>query len=61
MNVSISEIIVILLIALLVIQPKDMPALAYKIGYATRKIRSLFASFKKDMGDLIDIAPSDKK
>ena len=61
MNVSISEIIVILLIALLVIQPKDMPGIAYKAGTVMRNMKRFFAAVKKDMNDLLDVAPSDKK
>jgi len=57
MNISISEVIVVLLIALLVIKPEDMPGIAHKLGVVTRKIRHMIASFKKDMGDFIDITP----
>lgn len=54
MNVSVSELVVVLLIALLVIKPEHMPGIAYKMGYVARKIRRMLAGFKKEMSDFCD-------
>lgn len=56
MNVSISEIIVILLIALLVIKPEQLPDAALTLGRFAQSIRRLFAKVKKEMNGLIDSA-----
>lgn len=56
MNVSISEIIVILLIALLVIKPEQLPDVALTLGRFAQSIRRLFAKVKEEMNGLIDSA-----
>lgn len=56
MNVSISEIIVILLIALLVIKPEQLPDVAYTVGRFVQSIRQFFAKVKGEMNSLIDSA-----
>jgi Sec-independent protein translocase protein TatA len=53
-NVSISEIIVILLIALLVIKPEQLPEVAGALGRFTRTMRRMMAKVKEDMSGLID-------
>lgn len=54
MNFSISEIIVVLLIALLVIKPEQLPDVAYTIGRFLQNIRNLFGKVKNEMTDLIE-------
>lgn len=54
MNFSISEILLILLIALLVIKPEQLPDVARTLGRAARTIRGMFAKFKDEMQDFID-------
>jgi Sec-independent protein translocase protein TatA len=49
MNVSVSEIVVILLIALLVVKPEQMPNIAYQIGRFSRTVRRMIEKFKSDM------------
>lgn len=63
MNFSISEIIVIVLIALLVIKPEQLPDVAYTVGRFAQTIRRLFAKVKDDMNGLIESVekPSEKK
>ena len=63
MNFSISEIIVIVLIALLVIKPEQLPEVAYTVGRFAQTIRRLFAKVKDDMNGLIESVekPSEKK
>lgn len=61
MNVSISEIIVILLIALLVIKPEQMPGIAFKVGQLTRKARRMIGKVKSEVSDIYDVTSSDKK
>lgn len=54
MNFSISEIIVILLIALLVIKPEQLPDVAFTLGRFAQTIRRMFAKVKDEMNGLID-------
>ena len=54
MNFSISEIIVILLIALLVIKPEQMPEVAFTLGRFAQTIRKLFAKVKDEMNGFIE-------
>jgi Sec-independent protein translocase protein TatA len=63
LNFSISEIIVILLIALLVIKPEQLPDAAYTLGRFAQTIRRLFAKVKAEMNGLIDSVdkPIEKK
>jgi Sec-independent protein translocase protein TatA len=53
-NFSISEIIVILLIALLVIKPEQLPDVAFTLGKFAQTIRRLFAKVKDEMNGLIE-------
>lgn len=54
MNVSLSEILVVVLIALLVVRPEKMPEVARTAGRFARSIRRLLAKVKDEMNDLID-------
>lgn len=54
MNFSISEIIVILLIALLVIKPEQLPEVAHTLGRFAQTIRRMFAKIKNEMNGFID-------
>lgn len=54
MNFSISEIVVIVLIALLVIKPDQLPEVAQSIGRFALTIRRLFAKVKDEMQGLIE-------
>lgn len=54
MNFSISEIIVIILIALLVIKPEQLPDVAHTLGRFTKSIRGMFAKVKDEMNGFID-------
>lgn len=58
MNFSISEIIVILLIALLVIKPEQLPEVAFSLGRFAQTVRRLFAKMKNEVESFID--PADK-
>lgn len=63
MNFSISEIIVILLIALLVVKPEQLPDVAYTLGRFAKSLRSMFGKVKDEMNGLIDSVdkPNDRK
>lgn len=63
MNFSISEIIVILLIALLVIKPDQLPDVAYTLGRFAQSIRNMFAKVKDEMNGFIDSVekPNERK
>jgi len=54
LNFSISEIVVIVLIALLVIKPDQLPEVAQSIGRFALTIRRLFAKVKDEMQGLIE-------
>lgn len=54
MHFSISEIIVILLIALLVIKPEQLPDVAHTLGKFAKTVRSLFTKVKSEMDGLMD-------
>jgi len=53
-NFSISEIIVILLIALLVIKPEQLPDVAFTLGRFAQSIRRMFSKVKDEMNGLIE-------
>lgn len=63
MNFSLSEIIVILLIALLVIKPEQLPDVALTLGRFMKSVQNLFAKVKDEMNGFIDSAktPNDEK
>lgn len=54
MNFSISEIFVILLIALLVVKPEQLPEVAHTLGKFVKSIRGVFAKVKDEMNGFID-------
>ena len=54
MNFSISEIIVIVLIALLVIKPEQLPDAAFTLGQFAKNLRRMFTKVKNEMNGLID-------
>lgn len=54
MNFSISEIIVILLIALLVIKPEQLPDVAFTLGRFAQTLKLMLAKLKSEMNGLID-------
>jgi Sec-independent protein translocase protein TatA len=62
-NFSISEVVVILLIALLVIKPDQLPDVAFSIGRFTKSLRRMFGKVKDEMNGLIDSAekPDERK
>lgn len=63
MNFSISEIIVILLIALLVIKPEQLPDVAFTLGKFAQSMRRMFAKVKDEMNGFIDTVekPNERK
>ena len=54
MNFSFSELIVIILVALLVIRPEQLPEAAFTLGRFTQTIRRFFTSVKKEMNSFIE-------
>jgi sec-independent protein translocase protein TatB len=53
-NISISEILVVLLIALLVIKPEQLPDVARTVGRFVNSMRRLFAKMKDEMNSLVE-------
>ncbi len=54
MNFSISEIAVILLVALLVIKPEQLPEVAFSLGKFAQSMRRLLTKVKAEMNGVID-------
>lgn len=54
MNISISEIAVILIIALLVVKPEQMPEVAVTFGRFIKSIRRLFTKAQAEMNELLE-------
>ena len=54
MSFSISELIVVLLIALLVIKPDQLPEVAFSLGKFAQSIRRMFTKVKEEMKGFID-------
>jgi Sec-independent protein translocase protein TatA len=54
MNFSISELMVILLVALLVIKPEQLPEVAFTLGQFTKSIRRMFTKVKDEMNGFIE-------
>lgn len=54
MNFSISEILLIVVVALLVIKPEQLPDVAFTLGRFTQSMRRMFAKIKDEMHGFID-------
>jgi len=54
-NFSLSEIVVVLLIALLVIKPEQLPDVAMTLGRFAKTLRKLFSKVKDEMNGFIDV------
>ena len=52
LGLGIGEIIIIAIIALLVIPPKDLPRFFYKVGQFIGRMRSMASEFKYTMEDI---------
>lgn len=62
MNFSISEIIVILLIALLVIKPEQLPEVAFTLGRFAQTLKRFMSRIKEEMHSLVDsVEKSDER
>ena len=49
MGIGLTEICLILLVALIVIKPEDLPKVTYKIGLWVRYFRNLFVATRHDI------------
>lgn len=56
MNISLSEVILVVFIALLVIKPEQMPDVALKVGRFVKSLRRVFGKVKDEMNDLMESA-----
>lgn len=63
MNFSISEIILVLLIALIVIKPEQLPDVAFTLGRFAQTVKHMLAKLKNEMNGLIDTVekPDERK
>jgi Sec-independent protein translocase protein TatA len=53
-NFSLGEIIVIVLVALLVIKPEQLPDVAFSLGRFAKSMRRMYSRVKDEMNGLID-------
>lgn len=60
MNFSISEILVIVLVALLVIKPQDLPQAMQVFGQLLKTIRQFFAKLKMEVDEMVNAREADK-
>lgn len=49
-NIGFSELILILLVAFVIVGPKDLPRVARALGRTVRSLRNMFNEFKQEMG-----------
>lgn len=61
MNFSISEIVVILLIALLVIKPEQIPEVAHLLGRVAQGMRRFFSKVKNEVNGFIDSVETESR
>lgn len=54
MNVSLSEILLVLFIALLVIKPEQLPHAARALGKFVKSVQNMFSNVKNEVNGLID-------
>ena len=54
MNISLSEILLVFIIALLVIKPEQLPQVAHTVGRFAKVIRHLFTQLKEQMNKLME-------
>lgn len=57
MGFSISEIIVILVVALLVIRPEQLPEVAYTLGRFAQTLRRLFGKMQHEVNGWMEALP----
>lgn len=52
-NFSISEIVVVLVVALLVVKPKELPALAHYLGKSLAKLRKMTSDIQNSFASQV--------
>ncbi len=58
MNISISEIIVVILVALIVIKPEQLPGAAFKLGQWTKRFKTTVAKLRNEIDGTVNNAVS---
>ena len=58
-NIGFSELIVILLVAFIIVGPKDLPKVARTLGRWVRMAKQMYSDFKSEMG--LDETADEKK
>lgn len=54
MSFSVSEVVVVLLVALLVIKPEQLPEVAFTLGRLAQSARRALTKIKQEVNGLID-------
>ena len=57
-NIGLSELIVILLLALLVFGPERLPEVSQKVGTLVRDLRKMYTNLSRDLGPELSSLPS---
>ncbi|HEX4044606.1 MAG TPA: twin-arginine translocase TatA/TatE family subunit [Gammaproteobacteria bacterium] len=55
MNIGFSGLLVILVVALLVIKPEQLPEIAVAVGRCVQKAQRFFAKIKKEVNHFVDV------
>ena len=61
MSFSVSEIAVVLLVALLVIKPEQLPDVAFTLGRFAQSARRAFSKIKQEVNGLVEFEKSDER
>jgi Sec-independent protein translocase protein TatA len=54
MNISISEILVVVLVALIVIKPEKLPGAAFKLGLWAKRFKATMAKLRHEIDDTVN-------
>lgn len=55
MSFSVSEILLVLVVAVLVVKPEQMPDVAFSIGRFVSSVRKMFDKVKDEMNGIVDV------
>lgn len=51
---NVSEILLILLVALIVVKPEQLPEVAFSLGRLAKTVRRMYAKVKNEMNGFVD-------
>lgn len=59
MNISISEILVVLLVALIVIRPEQLPGVAFELGQWVKRFKSMTLKLRREIDGTVNQVTND--